>query len=174
MKFYGRWPEALRATLAESEAGLEGLRVRRRNRARSKTPFPGSEDLERAIVGRLEGEGFSHHQNLYHPRTGSRFEYDFYREIDSVALEVMGYRADDEVYKDLLKFHVHEGTRFAWLMFPRWKWISNKRTEVNFRAAIKALEFAEDFIDVEGSAASAYDWEPVPGEPAWLLRWQKI
>jgi hypothetical protein len=90
--------------LRELVQATEGLLVRRRKPARSSKPFPTSEDLEVALIPTLD----QHHEKLRHPREAALgFEYDFWRPADGVAMEVMGCRADDEVYKDLLKFYVH-------------------------------------------------------------------
>lgn len=84
-------------------------------------------------------------------------------------MEIMGYRADDEVYKDILKFHVHQYTRVGVVWVPRWKWISGRRTETNYRAAMKALAFADSYMRVEALVELAYDWEPLPGAEEWSL-----
>ena len=110
----------------------EGLEVKRRKPPRSGTPFPTSEDLEVALVPLLEEKGFHHHEILKHPTEESLgFEYDFWHPGDGVAIEIMGYRADDEVYKDILKFHVHRETSVGVLWVPRYKWISGKRSSTN-------------------------------------------
>lgn len=96
--------------------------------ARSSIAHPQSTDLELALRPGLEARGFQHHVRLEHPQTGDGFEYDFWRVCDGVAIEVMGYRSDDEIYKDILKFHVHEGTRVGVVLVPRYKWISARRT----------------------------------------------
>lgn len=154
-------------TLVEETAGMV---VRRITDARSATPFPNSVDLEAELVPILDKRGFDHHARFQHPRTGEGFEYDFWRGQDQVAMEIMGYRADDEVYKDILKFHVHEHTRVGVVWVPRWKWISGRRTETNFRAAMKALAFADSYMRVEALVALAYDWEALPGADGWSLR----
>ena len=86
-----------------------------------------------------------------------------------MAMEVMGYRADDEVYKDLLKFHVHEGTTVGVLWVPRYKWISGKRTDTNFRAAVKAVTFADTFMNVNALVILPYDWQVSDQEDCWVL-----
>jgi len=106
----------------------------------------------------MEAAGFLHHHDLLHPVSGDRFEFDFWRASDGVAIEVMGYRADDEVYKDILKFHVHEETHIGVVWVPRWKWISGKRTETNYKATMKALAFADTFMAVSALVAVVYDW----------------
>jgi hypothetical protein len=151
-------------------AETQGMVVRRMADARSATPFPNSVDLEGVLVPILEARGFEHHAQLRHPRTGEGFEYDFWRGQDQVAMEIMGYRADDEVYKDILKFHVHEQTRVGVVWVPRWKWISGRRTDTNFRAAMKAIAFADCYIRVEALVALAYDWEALPSAAGWSLR----
>ena len=83
-------------------------------------------------------------------------------------MEVMGYRADDEVYKDILKFHVHPQTRVGVVWVPRWKWISGRRSETNFKATVKALAFAETYMAVEALVALTYDWG-VQREEGWPL-----
>lgn len=86
-------------------------------------------------------------------------------------MEIMGYRADDEVYKDILKFHIHEQTRVGIFWVPRWKWIKDRKNSTNYRAALKAAAFAEDYINVEGLVVLAYDWEHQKGDPedVWRL-----
>ncbi|MCB9745730.1 MAG: hypothetical protein H6741_12930 [Alphaproteobacteria bacterium] len=167
MHLFGPLPASLRAELMEFLAATEGLLVQRSGRARSGTPFPKSTDLELALLPQLQGMGFEHHVRLQHPRTGEGFEYDFWRPADGLAIEVMGYRADDEVYKDILKFHVHQGTRVGIVLVPRWKWISGRRTETNHRATLKALAFADSYMDVDALVAISYDWEEL-GE-GWRL-----
>ncbi len=164
---FGKVQRGDEATLDELVQGLRGLHVGRADEARSATPFPKSTDLEAALKPVFLGLGFLHHHLLVHPRTGDRFEYDFWRPADGIAVEVMGYRADDEVYKDILKFHVHEGTRLGVVLVPRWKWISGKKTETNYKATMKALAFADSYMDVEALVAVVYDWEAV--EDGWRL-----
>jgi len=168
MTVFGNLPSAIRASLVAVVGAAEGLVVARSGSARSKTPFPKSTDLELALKPILDACGFRHHHDLRHPRTGDRFEYDFWRPVDGVAVEVMGYRADDEVYKDIVKFHVHDGTRVGVVWVPRWKWISGKRTETNHRAAMKALAFADSFMAVDALVAVVYDWSKA-GEGTWQL-----
>jgi hypothetical protein len=151
-------PEDQRA-LAGLLVALDGLAVGRSGDARSTTPFPKSTDLEEAIKPVFVAQGFLHHHLLEHPRTGDRFEYDFWRPADGIAVEVMGYRADDEIYKDILKFHVHTGTRLGVVLVPRWKWISGRRTETNHKAALKALAFADAYMAVQALVAITYDWQ---------------
>ncbi len=148
---------------------VDGLEVRRAAVARSRRPFPASTDLESALKPALSSEGFQHHVQLRHPKTGQGFEYDFWRPSDGIAMEIMGYRADDEVYKDILKFHVHEGTRVGVVWVPRWKWLGDRRTSTNFTATLKALAFADSFMAVEALLAVAYDWESVV-DGKWALR----
>ena len=83
-------------------------------------------------------------------------------------MEVMGYRADDEVYKDILKFHVHPQTRVGVVWVPRWNWISGRCSETNFKATVKALAFAETYMAVEALVAQTYDWGD-QGENGWPL-----
>jgi hypothetical protein len=156
--------------LSEIVAAADGMPVRRLQAARSTTPFPSSNDLEAGLVDLLASRGFMHHTRMRHPTTGVGFEYDFWRERDQVAMEVMGYRADDEVYKDILKFHVHDHTRVGVVWVPRWKWISGERTETNYSAAMKALAFADSHMQVDALVALAYDWSEVPDGGAWRLR----
>ncbi|MCB9540655.1 MAG: hypothetical protein H6704_30920 [Myxococcales bacterium] len=139
---------------------IAGSLVQRLSSARSSTPFPKSTDLEAAIAPLLLGAGFRHHHRLAHPKTGEGFEYDFWRADDGLAVEVMGYRADDEIYKDILKFHVHEDTRVGVVLVPRWKWISGRRTETNYKATMKALAFADSYMAAARAAlvAVVYDW----------------
>jgi hypothetical protein len=111
MNVFGTLSPDVLAELHRLLVGQAGLEVQRRAPARSSVPHPQSTDLELALKPHLEAAGFQHHVRLEHPRTGEGFEYDFWRPSDGIAIEVMGYRADDEVYKDILKFRVHEGTR---------------------------------------------------------------
>lgn len=149
--------------------GHTGIEVQRAAGARSSVPHPQSTDLERALKTHLVGRGFEHHVRLEHPRTSVGFEYDFWRAHDGIAIEVMGYRADDEVYKDILKFHVHEGTRTGVVLVPRYKWISSRRTETNYRATLKALAFADHYMNVDALVAVAYDWQSGSKESSWTL-----
>ena len=151
-------------------AATDGMHVRRRKPARSSKPFPTSEDLEVALVPVLGEQGFLHHERLEHPRDpGLGFEYDFWRPLDGVAMEIMGYRADDEVYKDLLKFHVHAATSVGVLWVPRYKWISDRRTDTNFKAATKAVAFADTYMNVNSLVLLPYDWQESAEEGTWLL-----
>lgn len=167
---FGELDLATKNSLSAVLSEAVGMRVRRVTAARSSTPFPHSTDLEQAITPLLERRGFRHHVRLVHPDTGDAFVYDFWREEDRVAIEITGYRADDEIYKDILKFHVHEGTRVGVVWVPRWKWVSGRRTETNFRAAIKALAFAEKHVKVQALVAVVYDWEARDSGNEWSLR----
>lgn len=158
LRLFGQLPEALADSMDGLVASCDGLVVARTGEARSATPFPKSTDLEMALKPLLESAGFVHHHDLHHPRTGDRFEYDFWRAADGVAMEVMGYRADDEIYKDILKFHVHDGTQVGVVWVPRWKWISGRRTETNHRATMKVLAFADSYMSVTALVAVTYDW----------------
>ena len=131
--------------------------------------IPDKADLEAALKPTLLADGFQHHVRLEHPRTGEGFEYDFWRPRDGIAIEVMGYRADDEVYKDILKFHVHEGTRVGVVLVPRYKWISSRRTDTNHSATLKALAFADHAMSVDALVAIAYDWEATALTGTWRL-----
>ena len=146
-----------------------GLVVGRTRKARSNTPFPNSTDLEAALVPLLGARGFEHLVRFHHPRSVGAFEYDFWRAADHVAMEIMGYRSDDEIYKDILKFHVHEATRVGVVWLPRWKWVSGRRTDTNFRAATKALAFAETYLSVDALVALVYDWETSGTDLVWRL-----
>ncbi|MDF1665332.1 MAG: hypothetical protein P1V97_26460, partial [Planctomycetota bacterium] len=134
-----------------------------------KTPFPSSEDLERTLLSLLSPRGYEHHRVFKHPRTKDGFEFDFFHEDLAIAMEIMGYRADDEVYKDILKFHVHNKTRFGAVWVPRWKWISGKKTPTNYNAAKKALAFADSYMDIDALVLVPYDWETL-GENKWALK----
>ena len=166
--------EALSSILHELEAlvGMtEGLQVRRRTPPRSGKPLPTSEDLEVALIPTLTAKGFLHHERLQHPRDASLgFEYDFWRPVDGVAMEIMGYRADDEVYKDLLKFHVHAATSVGVLWVPRYKWVSNRQTDTNYKATTKAVAFADTYMNVNSLVILPYDWEATNEPEVWLLR----
>lgn len=158
MRVFGDLPASLRGELRAFRETTAGLPVSRSGAARSSTPFPKSHDLERSLVPRLAERDFDHHVRLPHPRTGLGFEYDFWRRRDGVAIEVMGYRADDEVYKDLLKFHVHAETRVGIVLVPRWKWVSGRRQDRNYTETMKALAFADSFMAVDALVAVTYDW----------------
>ena len=160
---FGELPAEVRGSLETLILSVDGLLVGRDSTARSSTPFPKSTDLELALKPVFEAAGFLHHHDLHHPTTGDRFEYDFWRPADGVAMEVMAYRADDEVYKDILKFHVHGGTQVGVVWVPRWKWISGKRTETNCKATMKALAFADSHMAVKGLVAVTYDWAEEQG-----------
>jgi hypothetical protein len=169
MRIFGDLSLGAREALRSLIAGQEGLEVQRRAPARSSVPHPQSTDLERTLKPTLLDAGFEHHVRLEHPRTGDGFEYDFWRSGDGVAIEVMGYRADDEVYKDILKFHVHEGTRVGVVLVPRYKWISSKRTDTNYAATLKALAFADRYMAVDALVVFAYDWAEGRAEGLWRL-----
>ena len=147
--------------------GIIGTPVYRKDAARSNNPFPASTDLEVAIKPWMICNGFEHHPRLKHPTTQKGFEYDFFNVNLFMAVEVMGYRADDEIYKDILKFHVHKETRFGIVLVPRWKWLGDKKTSTNYDAAIKALSFANTFMDVDALVSIAYDW--CPESSGWRL-----
>lgn len=138
--------------------GIAKTAVRRKDAARSKNPFPASTDLERAIKPWMTSNGFVHHAKFTHPVTERGFEYDFFKPKLKIAVEVMGYRADDEVYKNILKFHVHSETRVGVVLVPRWKWLGTRKTSTNYDAALKALSFANTFMNVDALIAIAYDW----------------
>ncbi len=160
---FGRFSPDDEVWLRQFVDAAQGLAVLRASEARSTTPYPASIDLELALAPMLLGQGFQHHVLIHHPRTGERFEYDFWRPSDGIAVEIMGYRADDEVYKDILKFHVHDATRVGVLLVPKWKWVSGRRTGTNARATLKALAFAESFMAVDALVAILYDWVPDAG-----------
>jgi hypothetical protein len=169
MKHFGTLDDNAMAALRELQEATEGLRVRRANPAKSSTPFPNSTDLEKALLPILGARGFQHHVWFQHPRTGDRFEYDFWRPSDGMAMEIMGYRADDEVYKDILKFHVHSDTRIGVVWVPRWKWITNRRTATNLAATVKALAFADTYMNVQALVALPYDWREGGDDGTWSL-----
>jgi hypothetical protein len=169
-RVFGQLDADTTADLTDIVSATDGMLVLRRQRARSSTPFPSSNDLEAELVAQLGTRGFEHHTRMQHPTSGVGFEYDFWRERDQVAMEIMGYRADDEVYKDILKFHVHDHTRVGVVWVPRWKWISGKRTETNYRATLKALAFAHSHMRVAALVAFAYDWDEAGGSESWRLR----
>jgi hypothetical protein len=169
MHIFGDIPPEAAEALRTLISGQEGLQVRRCAPARSSVPHPQSTDLELALKPTLIAAGFEHHVRLEHPRTGDGFEYDFWRPSDGIAIEVMGYRADDEIYKDILKFHVHEGTRVGVVLVPRYKWISSKRTDTNYAATLKALAFADRTMAVEALVMFAYDWSAGSEDGLWRL-----
>jgi len=169
MQVFGTLPEGTVKDLRDIVAACDGLAVSRTAGARSTTPFPNSTDLELALAPLLKNRGFEHHVRFKHPRTGKGFEYDFWRPVGHVAMEILGYRAADAVCKDILKFHVHDLTRVGVVWVPRWKWISGSRTDTNFRATMKALAFADAFMRVEALVAVPYDWREDAGELSWTL-----
>jgi hypothetical protein len=152
-------------------AFTEGISVKRRKVAKSENAFPSSEDLEVVLIPILSEFDFRHHLKLKHPEAQEGFEYDFFHEGMGIAMEVMGYRADDEVYKDILKFHVHKPTRIGVLWVPRWKWIGSKKGDINYSATLKAVHFVKDHINVDGLVVLPYDWEHKDGDPddVWRL-----
>lgn len=168
MKIFGTLSTELRHDLADLVRKTDGLVVARKNEARSSTPFPSSNDLELGLKPLFVEHLFAHHVRFSHAVSGLGFEYDFFREHDGVAIEIMGYRADDEVYKNILKFHVHEATRVALLWVPRWKWISGRKYDVNYQAAMRALAFANSYMNVEAFVVFPYDWEV--NDASWTLR----
>lgn len=167
MHVFGNAPSMLIDEFREVMAAQCSTPVLRAAPARSSVPHPQMHGPRAALRSSLVGRGFQHHVRLAHPRSGEGFEYDFWRPEDGVAIEVMGCRADDEIYKDILKFHVHERTRVGVVLVPRYKWISSRRTDTNFSAALKALAFADTFMDVEALVAISCDWEHLQ-YPAWL------
>ena len=168
MTLFGKLSEPLTSELEQLRKQTDGLVVKRAASARSATPFPSSTDLENALKPVLYRMAYEHHVQFRHHQSGLGFEFDFYREPDGVAMEVMGYRADDEVYKDILKFHVHHGTRVGVLWVPRWKWIRGRRGGINYQTAVRAVAFAADSMTVDALVLLPYDWEP-DGEH-WRLR----
>ena len=166
---FGVLDKAVIESLSKLIRSVEGLAVTRSGKANSKTPYPTSTDLERALLSSFSKAQFIHHESLYHPRTSTRFEYDYWRPEDGIAMEIMGYRADDEIYKDILKFHVHAETKIGVVWVPRWKWVSGRRTEANFKATMKALSFAESYMAVRALVAVVYDWCE-DRKDRWLLK----
>ena len=143
--------------------------VTRKAPARSSVPHPQSTDLEFVLAPKLETHSFQHHIRIKHPLTGKGFEYDFWRERDGVAIEVMGYRADDEIYKNILKFHVHKKTKIGVVFVPRYKWMAARKTDINYVAVVKALEFANTFLNLNALIAVPYDWEKTKTPGKWKL-----
>lgn len=168
MKAFGILDPGVRTVLEGLVTRTQDARVPRRLASRSSNPFPSSNDLERALVDPFLESGFAHHHPVLHPRTGQGFEFDFFNAELGVAVEIMGYRADDEIWKDVLKFHVHAETRVGIVWVPRWKWICGKRSDVNHYAALKALAFAEGQLNVDALVAVSYDWE-VGADGDWRL-----
>ena len=97
MQVFGTLSADVRADLQGLVSATAGLTVVRSGVARSSKPLPKSLDLEASLVGPLGQLGFGHQLSFSHPRIGVGFAFDFWRARDGVALEVMGYRADDEV-----------------------------------------------------------------------------
>lgn len=163
MKVFGKLPPDAEEVITNLRRETTSLLVPRRAKSRSSDPFPASNDLEISLKSAFEKYKFSHHVELKHPTGPLGFEYDFFHEGLGIAVEIMGYRADDEIYKDILKFHVHKETRVGVVWVPKRKLISGKETETNYRATLKALTFADTFLKVEALVAVPYDWEAVPG-----------
>lgn len=159
MKIFGTAPPSLIEELDQIFEHQGSLPVKRNAPARSSVAHPQSTDLEGVLAPDLLRRGFQHHVKMKHPRTGVGFEYDFWRPKDGVAIEVMGYRADDEIYKDILKFHVHDGTKIGVVFVPRYKWIASRRTDTNYAATIKALAFADSYMKLDALIALPYDWD---------------
>ena len=136
MTLFGTPSPAITQMLQDFQQATDGLQVWRSGRARSSTPRPKSLDLEAALVPTLTAAGFQHQVPVAHPRIDAGYKYDFWRPAGGIAIEVMGYRADDEVYKNLLKFHVHPGTHVGVVLVPRWKWVSGRRQDRNFTETI--------------------------------------
>ncbi len=170
MKIFGTLEPEKHDELLDKLTNLVDQEVLRRAPARSAVSHPQSTDLELAIKSQLEDADFEHHVRLEHPRTGEGFEYDFWRSRDGIAVEVMGYRADDEIYKDILKFHVHEETRIGVVFVPRYKWKSSRKTEINYTATMKALSFANHSMSVDTLVAVAYDWDAGASINTWKLK----
>lgn len=174
MRVFGNISDEALAELQRVLIGQSGLEVQRLPQPRSSIPHPTSTCLELALKSHLERAAFQHHVRLEHDRTREGFEYDFWRPNGGIAIEVMGYRADDEVYKDILKFHVHAGTRVGVVLVPRYKWISSRRTDYNYVATLKALAFADHYMNVDALVAIAYDWEPGPSAVTWRLTFPDV
>lgn len=169
MKVFGSLTDDLTKEMRDILASLESMQVERTAPSRSDVPHPKSTDLELALLPVFKARSFRHHEKMTHPAGRHGFEYDFWRAADGVAIEIMGYRADDEIYKDILKFHVHSGTRVGVVFVPRYKWISSRKTEVNYIATLKALSFAESYLDLDALVAVPYDWERGTGPSQWRL-----
>jgi hypothetical protein len=169
MKVFGKLPKGTEEVIAALRRDATNLVVNRVEQARSKDPYPTSNDLERCIQPIFQNHKFAHHSKLKHPREDLSFEYDFFHAELGIATEIMGYRADDEIYKDILKFHVHPETRVGVVWVPKKKWISGKATDTNYQATIKALTLAGTFMNVEALVAIPYDWEPTSQRSSWKL-----
>lgn len=170
MKVFGSLSDSLRCELESLLSACARSEVVRSRPARSSMPFPQSTDLEIALAQIFVDAGFEHHVRFAHPRTRDEFEYDFWRARDGTAIEIMGYRADDEIYKNILKFHVHEGTSTGVVFVPRYKWISGRRTDTNYSATVKALAFADSYMNVEALVAITYDWTEGSREGSWKFK----
>ena len=79
MTLFGEVQAGDKASLRDLLNALDGLFVGRSGEARSTTPFPKSTDLEAALKPVFLSQGFLHHHYLVHPKTGDRFEYDFWQ-----------------------------------------------------------------------------------------------
>ena len=158
------------AYLKQVLSSFEGIEVERKTKARSNNPYPRSIDLETALIPHLIRRGYEHHASFIHPLTQTGYEFDFWNDDKSIAVEILGYRADDEIYKDILKFHVHPSTNIALLLIPRWKWISGKRNSRNYQETQKALQFADSYMSVKSFVALYYDWEQNKKSNTWTLK----
>jgi hypothetical protein len=49
------------------------------------------------------------------------------------------------------------------------KWISNQRTDTNFKAATKAVAFADTYMNVNSLVLLPYDWKESSEPDTWLL-----
>ena len=64
-----------------------------------------------------------------------------------------------------MKFHVHAATTIGIVWVPRYKWVSGKKTDTNYRAATKAVAFADTYMNVNALALVPYDWETCTQTP---------
>ena len=108
--------------------------------------------------------------HLHIPKSKKGYQFDFWHDKKLMAVEILGYRADDEIYKDILKFHVHRSTKIALMLIPRWKWISGKKEARNYQETQKALHFADSYMNVKCFVAVYYDWEESKEANNWKLR----
>lgn len=160
----------MNSIIKEIIAKVGGKKVPRTTQARSSHPVPTSRDLEVWIADELKELGFDHSVKLKSPDDSAiLFIYDFWRRKDKVAIEIMGYRADDEVYKDLFKFHVDPEVSTGILFVPRYKWVSGVRYDTNYNEAKKAIALAKKKMDVKRLYLIAYDWKKTKKKGYWEL-----
>ena len=169
MHVFGRLSDDDNLHLKMLLSSIDGILVERGVRARSSKPLPRSVDLDVALVPHCESMGYQHQVSFIHPKTKKGYIFDFWNYKKKIAIEILGYRADDEVYKDILKFHVHRSTKVSLMLIPRWKWISGKKSSINYLETQKALHFAASFMNIDSMVAVYYSWVEHTKENTWKL-----